>query len=112
MRINKDAVKQAKALIEDDNYVLESDWDAAKPAANVEDDYLMKHSWHEFGLWFLGVDTDISQGTKPRHRFPYGDFRKVHRSALLASKQEAAQGEHSEIEEAIDELLALLEQKS
>ena len=46
-----------------------------------------------------------SEGTKGRYRFPFGDFSKVNRAALIHAKQRAAQNDHGEVEAAADRLL-------
>ena len=53
----------------------------------------------------LGIDTTASQETKGRFGFPYGDFKKVNRAALIHAKQRAAQNDHDDIEKAADDLL-------
>jgi hypothetical protein len=57
------------------------------------------------------VDTSKGEGAKGRYRFPYGDFAKVNRAALIHAKQRAAQNDHPEIERAADELLQRLDAK-
>jgi hypothetical protein len=64
-----------------------------------------------YGLWHLAVDPDASEETKGRYAFPYGDFRKVNRAALIHAKQRAAQNDHDEIEKAADQLLQYLDEK-
>jgi hypothetical protein len=71
---------------------------------------LKDHDWEAYGEWFLAIDTGASPETKDRYNFPYGDFRCVHRSGLIAAKQRAAQNEYDEIEKAADELLSLLDE--
>jgi hypothetical protein len=59
----------------------------------------------------LAIDPDASDGTKGRVAFPYGDFKKVNRAALIHAKQRASQNDHAEIEKAADELLQHLDAK-
>ena len=33
----------------------------------------VKHGWREYGLWYLGIDTELDDETKGHYKFPYGD---------------------------------------
>lgn len=37
--------------------------------------------------------------------FPYGDFRRLYRSGLIAAKQRAGEWDHDDVEQAADRLL-------
>ena len=49
--------------------------------------------------------------TKGRYAFVFGDFRRVHRTGLIACHYRAAEWEHKEIELAAHELLQVLDAK-
>lgn len=110
--VNKNAVAKARKLIEARQYVLRSDWGEAQPSADVENAFLEKHSWDEYEEWHLGLTAGASDDTKSRYAFVYGDFRRVHRSGLLACQYRAAEWRHSEVEQAAHDLLRLLDAKS
>jgi hypothetical protein len=110
--INKRAVARARRLIEGRQYVLGSVWGDAQPSAAAENTFLESHSWDEYGEWHLGLTDDASEETKATYGFGYGDFRRVHRSGLLACQYRAAEWRHTEIELAAHELLQLLDKKS
>jgi hypothetical protein len=55
----------------------------------------------EYAKWHVGVDETKKREAKARYRFPYGDFMKVHRCALLAAEARAGQYRHTEIELAV-----------
>ncbi|HSM57822.1 MAG TPA: hypothetical protein VK879_16840 [Candidatus Sulfomarinibacteraceae bacterium] len=110
MKVNEQAVAKARELIKQHQYDKESDWSEAQPSTSQENDFLEKHDWDEYGQWFLAIDTDASEETKDRYNFPYGDFRRVHRDGLIAAKQRAAQYDHSDVEQAADDLLQLLDE--
>lgn len=112
MKTNEAAIEKARALIEAHQYVLESDWSEAQPSTDDENEFLEKHDWEAYGQWFLGEHTDQSPETKGRYGFPYGDFRRVHRSGLVAAKQRAAQNNYPDVERAADTLLELLDKQS
>ena len=108
--VNRQAVAKAKSLLEGRQYVLDSSWQDANPSADEENAYLDRHGFAAYGEWFLGLDEEASEETKSRFSFPYGDFRRLHRSGLVAAKQRAAQNDHREVEQAADELLTLLDE--
>jgi hypothetical protein len=92
--------------------VLDSDWGEGQPGAAVENAFLESHSWDEYGEWHLGLTEGAREGTKARYGFVYGDFRRVHRSALIASVYRAAEWRHKEVELAAFDLLQLLDRVS
>jgi hypothetical protein len=107
--VNKDAVARARKLIDARQYVLDSDWGEAQPRAADENKYLEGHSWEEYGEWHLGLTQGATDETKGRYAFVYGDFRRVHRSALIACQFRAAEWRHKEVELAAHELLQHLD---
>ena len=112
MRLNQAGRSKAKSMIESSQYVLDSSWTKANPSADEENAYLENHSWADFGEWYLGIDETANEETKDRYGFPYGDFRRVHRSGLIAAKQRAAQNDYADIEQAADALLSLLDEQT
>jgi hypothetical protein len=108
-QVNDAAVEKARALIAARQYVLDSDWGAVQPNAEAGTDYLQRHSWDEYAAWHLGLTVGANDGTKARYAFVYGDFRRVHRSALLACVYRAAEWRHKEVELAAHGLLQELD---
>jgi hypothetical protein len=109
--VNDAAVRNAKKLIDSGDYDADTDWSDAAPSTDEENDYLEEHGYDGFGEWHLAVDPDASEETKGRFAFPYGDFKKVKRAALIHAKQRASQNDHDEIQSAADELLTYLDDK-
>ena len=99
-------------MIESRQYVLDSDWGEAQPNADRENTYLESHSWDEYGEWHLGLTEGPSEETKARYAFVYGDFRRLHRTGLIACVYRAAEWRHKQIEIAAHELLQLLDKRS
>ncbi len=110
--VNKQAVAKAKALIEARQYVLNSSWGDVQPTAEDENRFLESHSWEEYAAWHLGLTEGANDETKARHAFVYGDFRRVHRTALIACVYRAAEWRHKKVELAAHDLLQLLDKKS
>jgi hypothetical protein len=107
--VNRRAVKRARELIEAKQYVVRSDWGDRQPGATDQDAFLERHSWGEYGEWHLGLTRGATKETKGRHAFVYGDFKRVHRSGLIACVYRAAEWDHKEIERAAHNLLQLLD---
>jgi hypothetical protein len=110
--VNERAVARARRLIESRQYVLDSEWGAVQPRAADENAYLDSHSWEEYAEWHLGLTEGAEDGTKARYAFVYGDFRRLHRSGIIACHYRAAEWRHKEIELAAHDLLQVLDRTS
>ena len=110
--LNKQAVANIRKLIDARQYVLDSDWGEVQPRADDENAFLKNHSWDEFAAWHLGLTDDATDETKARYAFVVGDFRRVHRSAIIASHFRAAEWRHKAVELAAHELLQVLDKKA
>ena len=107
--LNERAVARARELIDARQYVLRSDWGDVQPRAEDENAFLEKHGWEAYAGWHLGLTEGAADGTKARYGFVYGDFRRVHRTALIACHYRAAEWRHKEIELAAHDLLQHLD---
>lgn len=113
IKLNQRAVTFAKQLIKDGKIKNDSgQWHAHNPDTAEENKFLEKHEIEEYAKWHLGEDTSKGEGTKGRYKFPYGDFKTVHRDGLLAAKERAAQQGYHDIEKAADELEQALEKQA
>ena len=110
--LNERAVMRARRLIDSRQYVLNSDWGEVQPRAEDENRYLKNHSWDEYAEWHLGLTEGVPDHTKARYAFVYGDFRRVHRSGLIACHYRAAEWRHKAIELAAHDLLQYFDRKS
>jgi hypothetical protein len=110
--VNEAALARARERIKARQYVLDSDWGDAQPSAADENAYLESHSWEEYAGWHLGLTEGAADGTKARYAFVYGDFRRVHRTALIACVYRASEWRHKEVELAAHDLLQLLDRTS
>ena len=82
--VNDAAVARCRELIDKKQYVLDSDWGEVQPNAEAQNAYLENHSWDDYAAWHLGLTDGANDETKARYAFVFGDFRRVHRSALIA----------------------------
>jgi hypothetical protein len=109
--VNRRAVAHARELIERRQYVVRSEWGEVQPRAADQDAYLASHTWDDYAAWHLGLTEGASDETKGRYAFVFGDFRRIHRSGLIACHYRAAEWEHKEIELAAHQLLQVLDRK-
>jgi hypothetical protein len=107
--VNQSAVAHARQLIESRQYVLDSDWGDVQPRADDENAYLESHSWDDYAEWFLGLTEGAADETKARYGFVFGDFRRLHRSGLIACQFRAAEWRHKDVELAAHNLLQHLD---
>jgi hypothetical protein len=112
VRVNKKAYTHARELIGDGKVVLDERdaWSEHQPSAEQENEFIRLHGFDEYGKWFLGIDDEEGEQTKGRYKFPYGDFEKVHRCAVLAAESRAGQYKYLDIESAAAHLHGMIEQ--
>lgn len=107
--VNEPAVARAHQLIDSGSYDDTTEWSEAAPSAAEENAEIDRHGYDSYGEWHLAIDTGASEGTKSRYGFPFGDFSKVNRAALIHAKQRAVQNDHRQIADTADELLEHLD---
>ena len=113
IRLNKDALAFAQELIKQGKFIkTKKKWEKEQPTQEQEDHFLTTHAWHEYGLWFLAINCEESQGTKGYYILPHGNFHVVCYSALTAAQTDAQQNNNFEIVEATSTLLALIDEQS
>jgi hypothetical protein len=110
--LNKAAVAHARKLIDGRQYVLDSDWGEVSPAPDDENAFLKSHSWDDYAKWHLALTDGANDDTKARYAFVFGDFRRIHRTALIACVFRASEWRHKAIELAAHDLLQRLDKVS
>jgi hypothetical protein len=110
--VNPRAIAKAERLIRARQYVLDSDWGEAQPRADDENAYLARHDWADYAEWHLGLTVGATDETKARYAFVYGDFRRIHRSGIIACHFRAAEWRHKDVELAAHALLQLIDRTS
>jgi hypothetical protein len=110
--VNDAAFEFAKDLIEHRRYVLRSDWGERQPRAVEQNRYLKTHDWSEYGQWHLGLTEGANDETKARYAFAFGDFKRIHRTGIIAVHFRAAEWRHKDVELAAHELLQLLDKRA
>jgi hypothetical protein len=109
--LNRASYDRARRLIEDGRFVADERdaWSEHQPSAARENEFIDEHGIHEYGLWHLGVDPDLPRDTKGHHGFPYGDFERLHRCAVLSAESRAAQRRYLDIQTAAAHLHGLVD---
>ena len=107
IKVNNAALGHARLLIRDAKLVRDTrdDWSEHAPDTDGENAFIDKNGYGEFGKWHLGIDSQKASDTKGRYSFPFGDFRRLHRCAILAIESRAAQHDHPDIAKAAKSLL-------
>ena len=102
LALNKNAFAFAAQLIKEKHFIADGKgaWSEHRPSANEENEFIRLHRFGEYAKWHLGIDDQYPENTKQRYKFPYGDFKNVHRCGLLAAKARARQYGYTEIENA------------
>jgi len=106
VHLNENAFAFAAQLI-NEGHVIADDKGACnkhRPSAYKENEFFRLHGFGEYAKWHLGIDERYPENTKRRYKFPYGDFKSVHRCGLLAVKARAHQYGYIEIENAAADL--------
>ena len=114
VKLHRSGEAHAETLIREGRVVRDErdDWSEHQPSAEEENKFIERHGFTEYGKWHLGVDDEESADTKAHYKFPYGDFRKVHRCALLAAESRAGQYGHRDIELAAAHLHGAIDAKA
>jgi hypothetical protein len=114
VQLNKDALSHAKGLLRRNEVVHDErdDWSDHAPTTDQGNEFIEKNGMDEYAKWHLGEDTSATEGTKGRYSFPYGDFEKLHRCAVISGESRAGQHDHPTIENALKELLGAIDRKA
>ena len=114
VQLNQGSVRFAEQLIETGHFVADKKggWRDHRPSSDEENQFIRTHGIAEYAKWHLGIDERHSENTKAGYKFPFGDFKNVHRSALIAISSRARQYGYAQIENAAIELQRRLEQKA
>src|SRR5438309_3168845 len=110
IKLNRSGSEHAESLVRKGRVVVDDRdaWSEHQPSADDENRFIEEHGWSEYGKWHLGVDDEATPETKAHYKFPYGDFEKVHRCAILAAESRAGQYKYADIEKAVAHLHEML----
>jgi hypothetical protein len=111
VKLHQSAYDYAQKMIQNRRCVLDqpSDWTDHRPAPNAEDKFIAAHGLAEFGRWHLGEDDEAAEGSNRRYKVPCGDFKNIHRCAVLAAESRARRYKYNDIELAATHLHRMLD---
>lgn len=106
IKLNENAFAFAAQLIKEAHVIADGkgEWSKHRPSSDDENQFIRLHGFGEYAKWHLGIDEQDGANTKRRYKFPYGDFKNVHRCGLLAAKARARQYGYTEIKNAAAKL--------
>ena len=113
VKLNENAFAFAKELITQGRAVVDKkdSWRDHHPTAEEENEFIQVQGFAEYRKWYLGIDETHAEDTKARYKFPFGDFKNIHRCALLAVRSRALQFGYSDIENAAIQLTEIISSK-
>lgn len=111
VKLNQRAYDHATSLVEDGKAVTDErdDWSEHRPSTAQQNAFIKAKGWGEYSRWHLGIDDEQNEETKARYKFPYGDFERVHRCAVLSAEVRAAQRDYTDIQLAAAHLHGMLD---
>ena len=114
VKLNQEALSHAKGLLRRGEITRynRDDWSEHAPSTDENNTFIDKHGMAEYAKWHLGPDTDQTEGTRGRYPFPYGDFKKLLRCAVISGESRAGQYDHPTIKTALKKLLTSIDEKA
>jgi hypothetical protein len=111
VKLNKSGFSYAQELVNERKIVSDERdaWSEHQPSAQEENEFLWRHGFEEYGKWHLGIDDEEYEQTKKRYKFPYGDFKDIHRCAVLSAESRAGQYKYYDIENAAAHLHGMID---
>jgi hypothetical protein len=111
VKLNRGAFDYAKELINEGRFVYDERdaWSEHQPSSEDENEFIQAHGFSEYARWHLGIDDAEDEQTKKRYKFPFGDYKKVHRCGLLSAESRAGQYKYLDIENAAAHLHGMIE---
>jgi hypothetical protein len=111
VKLNQAAFDHAKKLISEGRIVFDERdaWSEHQPSAQQENEFIQRHGFADYAKWHLGIDPDEDDDSKGKYKFPYGDFKDIHRCAVLAAEVRAGQYKHLDIQNAAAHLHGMID---
>ena len=114
VKLNQRAYEHAKRLIEEGKFIDDERdaWSDHHPSTQIENEFIEKNGFFEYGKWFLGVNDEYREERERHYEFPYGDFENAHRCGILAAQSRAGQDKYFDIENIAADLLAVIDKQA
>ncbi|WP_019142551.1 hypothetical protein [Noviherbaspirillum massiliense] len=109
VKLNLEAFDHARQLLRERHVITDEHtaWHDHKPSPEQEEAFLHRHGVEEYAKWFLGIDD--SEEEIGKYKFPYGDFKNVHRCGVLAVESRASEAQYYSIQIAAAELHGMID---
>ncbi|HET9981928.1 MAG TPA: hypothetical protein VFQ38_00005 [Longimicrobiales bacterium] len=111
VRLHDSGFDHATELVKEGKVVVDERdaWSEHQPSTQQENEFIQEHGMNEYGRWHLGIDDEVPEGRKERYKFPYGDFSRVHRCAVLSAESRAGQYKYLDVERAAAHLHGMID---
>jgi hypothetical protein len=111
VKLNRIGFEFAKELIVQGMVVRDERgaWSEDQPTTAMENEFIRLNGFREYAKWHLAIDDEQEPDTKKRYKFPYGDFKRVHRCGVLTAESRAGQYKHFDVERAAARLHEMLD---
>jgi hypothetical protein len=86
-------------------------WREHRPSPEAEDEFIRRHGLAEYAKWHLGIDDGANADSKSGYKFPYGDFKHLHRCGIAAVESRAEESQYYDIQVAAADLHVLLDSR-
>ena len=113
VKLNRNGFEFGKKLVSEGKIVRDEKdaWSEDQPSAEEENEFIRVHGYEAYAKWHLGLDDEHPEDTKGRYKFPFGDFNRVHRCAVLSAESRAGQYKYNDIEVAAAHLHEMIDRK-
>jgi hypothetical protein len=111
VKLNRAGYDYAKELVGKGKVVRDERdaWSEDQPSTAEENEFIRLHGLREYSKWHLAIDDEQDPETKRHYKFPYGDFKKVHRCGVLTAESRAGQYKHFDVERAAAHLHEMID---
>ena len=111
-KLNKSAFAYARELVYQGRFAFDEmdAWSEDQPTPEQENEFIRANGFDDYMKWYLGIEDDAAEDTKARYKFPYGDFRNVHRCGVISAESRAGQYKHDDIEKAARQLREMIDE--
>lgn len=111
VKLNSKAFEKAKKLVKTGHIVKDErdSWSEHQATSKRENEFIRQYGYEEYARWHLGLDDAEDEHTKARYKFPYGDFKDVHRCGVISAESRAGQTKYAEIAQAAAQLHELID---
>jgi hypothetical protein len=112
VKLIQSSFDHAKKLVANRQCVLDQRdaWSEHRPSRSAEKRLIREDGISAYRKWHLGEDDELPDDNKRRYKFPYGDFSKIHRCAVLTAESRAGQYKYLDIELAAAHLHGMLDE--